>query len=38
MFAAGLMLPVAMSVIYSKIKFINNKFFDTVLGIKVKRT
>ena len=37
MFVTGLLIPILISVIYSKNKFVNNRFFDTVLGIKVKR-
>ncbi len=37
MFVTGLLIPILISVIYSKIKFVNNRFFDTVLGIKVRR-
>ncbi len=36
MFVLGLTVPMVISLVYSKIKFINNKLFDIFLGIKVK--
>lgn len=37
MFVTGIALPMLLSVLYSKMKFINNRFFDLILGIKVKK-